>query len=75
MFSLRVSSLLAISLLLLFFAGCNQENDAEENFNDFYQGSPQDFTNTSEVKRNATSAFEFSGGNEQWQCTVSCEPR
>ncbi|MBI5415176.1 hypothetical protein HZA38_06730 [Candidatus Peregrinibacteria bacterium] len=62
-------------------ASCSQENP-DENFNKFYQGSPQaekiekSVSETLEkTEKPPQKGFEFSGEDSEYQCTTTCLPK
>ncbi len=73
----------SILCLALLFSGCIAEKEAnpDEDFESFYQGSPQDFVEeltppkNDVIEKTTSESFEFSGGNSDWQCSVTCSPR
>ena len=68
---------------ILILSGClGPTENPDTEFDTFYKGSPpQDANNESGPSKNdipaasESNGIQISGENEDWQCTMNCEPK
>ncbi len=61
--------------LVFLMAGCGESPaNPDESFDTFYEGTAKEPESSGKIPNSLEEGFEFSGGNKDFQCTVTCLP-